>query len=212
MGAVHVRIGHDDDFVVAQLFNVKILADTAAKAEASFLFIEESIAEKAPAISYACELLADPIVFASKDANAGLKPLLDEGRDLFAHNSEVYFNAEIDPLAMGLLVFTSGTTGKGKGVMLCTDSLIKDMTAIIPYIDFSFKTIAVLPPHHTYGSTTMLIAHVIIGAEVYISAYGAEPWNEKYDKESAEKYILENNLSNVQLLNYLKLVRLYLQR
>ena len=26
-------------------------------------------------------------------------------------------------------------------------------------------------------------------AEVYISAYGTEPWNEKYDKESAEKYI-----------------------
>ena len=26
-------------------------------------------------------------------------------------------------------------------------------------------------------------------AEVYISAYGAEPWNEKYDKPSEEKYI-----------------------
>ena len=26
-------------------------------------------------------------------------------------------------------------------------------------------------------------------AEVYISAYGAKPWNEKYDKPSVEKYI-----------------------
>ena len=26
-------------------------------------------------------------------------------------------------------------------------------------------------------------------AEVYISAYGAEPWNEKYDKPSVERYI-----------------------
>ncbi len=26
-------------------------------------------------------------------------------------------------------------------------------------------------------------------AEVYISAYGAEPWNEKYERESVEKYI-----------------------
>ena len=26
-------------------------------------------------------------------------------------------------------------------------------------------------------------------AEVYISAYGAEPWNEKYDKTSVERYI-----------------------
>jgi GNAT superfamily N-acetyltransferase len=26
-------------------------------------------------------------------------------------------------------------------------------------------------------------------AEVYISAYGAEPWNEKYERKSVEKYI-----------------------
>jgi len=68
-----------------------------------------------------------------------------------------------------LLVYTSGTTGKGKGVMLCTDSLIRDMTSIIPYIDFALNTVSVLPPHHTYGSTVMLIAHVMIGCEVYIS-------------------------------------------
>jgi long-chain acyl-CoA synthetase len=53
--------------------------------------------------------------------------------------------------------------------MLCTDALIQDMSAIIPYIDFAFNTVSVLPPHHTYGSSVMLIAHMMIGAEVYIS-------------------------------------------
>ena len=33
----------------------------------------------------------------------------------------------------------------GKGVMLCTDALIRDMTDVIPYIDFAFNTVSVLP-------------------------------------------------------------------
>ena len=53
--------------------------------------------------------------------------------------------------------------------MLCTDALIQDIQNIIPYIDFAYNTVSVLPPHHTYGSSVMLIAHVMIGAEVYIS-------------------------------------------
>ena len=53
--------------------------------------------------------------------------------------------------------------------MLCTDALIRDMAGIIPYIDFGEKTVSVLPPHHTYCSTVMILAHVMIGTEVYIS-------------------------------------------
>ena len=146
------------------------LADTASKAEASFLFIEENIAEKAPAISYACNLLCDPIVFSAKDAEAGLTPYLAEGRELFAQNPDVYFEAEIDPYALALLVFTSGTTGKGKGVMLSQNAVLSDLSDVIQYVDFGKKTIAVLPPHHTYGSSVMLVGHMMIGCEMYISS------------------------------------------
>ena len=71
---------------------------------------------------------------------------------------------------MSLLVFTSGTTGKGKGVMLSQHAILSDMYDVIPYIDFGEKTVGVLPPHHTYGSTIMLIGHTMIGCEVYISS------------------------------------------
>jgi long-chain acyl-CoA synthetase len=71
---------------------------------------------------------------------------------------------------MSLLVFTSGTTGKGKGVMLSQNNILSVMTDIIPYIDFSEKTVGVLPLHHTYGSSVMLVGHAIIGSEIYISA------------------------------------------
>ena len=48
--------------------------------------------------------------------------------------------AEIDAEALALLVFTSGTTGKGKGVMLNQNAIISDMSAAIPYINFSTKS------------------------------------------------------------------------
>ena len=87
------------------------------------------------------------------------------GRALFEESPEEYFNTPIDPMKMSLLVFTSGTTGKGKGVMLSQNAVLSNMADAIPYIDFSDKTVGVLPLHHTYGSTVMLIAHIMIGCE-----------------------------------------------
>jgi long-chain acyl-CoA synthetase len=91
------------------------------------------------------------------------------GKPKFDENPDPYYLAEIDPEALALLVFTSGTTGKGKGVMLSQNAVLEDMTNIIPYIDFGNKTVGVLPPHHTYGSSVMLVGHAIIGCEIFIS-------------------------------------------
>ena len=54
--------------------------------------------------------------------------------------------------------------------MLTQNALLTDICDVIPYIDFGNKTVGVLPPHHTYGSTVTLIGHAIVGCEVYISA------------------------------------------
>ena len=54
--------------------------------------------------------------------------------------------------------------------MLSQNAVISNISVAIPYIDYSNKTVAVLPPHHTYGSTILFVGHTIIGAEVYISA------------------------------------------
>ena len=43
MSAVHIRIGHDDDFVVAQLADVEIIMDTGAKSSDHSLDLRISI-------------------------------------------------------------------------------------------------------------------------------------------------------------------------
>ena len=77
---------------------------------------------------------------------------------------------KIDPSVCAEIVFTSGTTGKGKGVMLSQGAVLTDVAGGMEYISVSKKTIAVLPPHHTFGSTVNLLGHMLTGTEVYLSS------------------------------------------
>ena len=160
IGAVLVPL--DRDWGAAEL------ADTAKNADIDYLFCDNELSDKSDEIVRICEL-STPVVRRGAQDGEGLQAMIAAGRIKFSQNKRPYFDVEFDPRQLSLLVYTSGTTGKGKGVMLCTDSIIRDMADIIHYIDFADNTVSVLPPHHTYGSTVMLIAHVMIGTEVYIS-------------------------------------------
>ena len=145
------------------------LADTVSKANASFLFCDEDIKEKGEYIAEQISLEAEPVYLAAKETERNLRAAMRAGKPKFEANSDPYYHADIDPDALALLVFTSGTTGKGKGVMLSQKAVLEDMTTVIPYIDFGEKTVDVLPPHHTFGSSVMLVGHAIIGCEIFIS-------------------------------------------
>ncbi|MBQ7376705.1 MAG: AMP-binding protein [Clostridia bacterium] len=145
------------------------LAETAKRADVSYLFCDADLAEKAAAIEATISLNAPVYYLGSQEKNS-VATLTEHGRVAYANDAAPYHNAPIDPLKLALLVFTSGTTGKGKGVMLCQNAFLTDLSSIIPYIDFSKKTVGVLPPHHTYGSSVMFIGHAMIGSEIYLSA------------------------------------------
>ena len=146
------------------------LADTASKAKVDFLFCDEDIADKAAIIKEKVSLLAEPVFMLAKENERNIKTLLALGSMKYQKDKNAYAEAPIDNEALALLVFTSGTTGKGKGVMLSQKAVLTDIASAVPYIDYSDKTLGVLPPHHTYGSTIMFAGHTLIGAEVYISS------------------------------------------
>ncbi|MBQ8290763.1 MAG: AMP-binding protein [Clostridia bacterium] len=161
IGAVLVPLDRD--------WSAEDLLDTARTADIDYLFCDGDILDKGEYIENCLDIPA-LVSLAENDGKQSLSSLIECGRDKFRAFPDAYFNTEIDPLELALLVFTSGTTGKGKGVMLNQRAFLSDLSAIIPYIDFADKTVGVLPPHHTYGSSVMLIGHVMIGCEVYISA------------------------------------------
>lgn len=143
------------------------LADTVKRADAEFLIVDADIKDKADVIAESAGI--SNVIYTSGDTEPTVNSFISEGGELFANSPETYFDAKIDPLGLSLLVFTSGTTGKGKGVMLSQNAVLSDMSSVIPYIDFAKKTVGVLPPHHTFGSSVMLVGHLMIGTEIYIS-------------------------------------------
>ena len=165
------------------------LADTVKKANASFLFGDHDIADKITYIAGKALLVKEPIYLFAKEGENTLSALLASGKERYAENPSLYHEAPINPMKMSLLVFTSGTTGKGKGVMLSQNAILSDMTNVLHYLDYGKKTVGVLPPHHTYGSTVMFIAHVMIGCEIYISS-GIRYITRELSEEKPEHLIL----------------------
>ncbi len=145
------------------------LADTVKNADAAFLFCEKDIADKGELIARVANI-SSPVYYLSAEGADSVSALVESGKKKLEAGDRSYYEARIDPTKMALLVFTSGTTGKGKGVMLTQNAILTDLFYILRYIDFGKKTVSVLPPHHTYGSTVMIIGHTMIGCEVYLSA------------------------------------------
>ena len=93
-----------------------------------------------------------------------------KGEKLFINGDNSYYDYKIDTTKLASIVFTSGTTGKGKGVMLSQANICLDMTLGMYNFDITRKTLHVLPPHHTFGSTVNYVGHLSQGCEVYISS------------------------------------------
>ena len=144
------------------------LAETVKKADCEILICDADIAEKTAVIAEKCGI-GDVYTLTAEGENS-VGELISLGAPKFAESSEAYFGTKLDSKKMQILVFTSGTTGKGKGVMLTQDNVLSDLSDIIPYIDFGKKTVGVLPPHHTFGSSVMIVGHMMIGTEIYISS------------------------------------------
>ena len=81
-----------------------------------------------------------------------------------------YFDYEIDNEKLASIVFTSGTTGQGKGVMLSLKNICSDMEQGMYNFNITERTLFALPPHHTFGSTVNFVGHFAQGCEVYISS------------------------------------------
>lgn len=107
---------------------------------------------------------------ADSRASTTMAELQDRGAKLYKDGDNSYYDYKIDTTRLASIVFTSGTTGKGKGVMLSQANIGLDMTLGMYNFDITRKTLHVLPPHHTFGSTVNYVGHLSQGCEVYISS------------------------------------------
>ena len=148
------------------------LAATIERASCYAIFYGAEIAgkldylkENTKAELYVC-MNGDPL----GEGDLALASLIEAGGKKFAEGDNSYYDYEIDPDRLATIVFTSGTTGKGKGVMLSQTNIVSDMTQGMYLFDITPKTLNVLPPHHTFGSTVNYVGHYAQGSEIYITS------------------------------------------
>ncbi len=131
-----------------------------------------SIEKKMDEIKTLCPNLSTFIAWGDKlaEGTLALSDVRDAGAAKFAAGDTRYYDYEIDIDKLASIVFTSGTTGKGKGVMLSQRNICSDMEQGMYNFQITYKTMCVLPPHHTFGSTVNIVGHYAQGCELYISS------------------------------------------
>lgn len=85
--------------------------------------------------------------------------LLNEGAAFVSGGNKEFTDAQIDEDILAVLLFTSGTTGMAKGVMLSHRNLCSDLINVKRYvkIEETDVSLSVLPLHHTYEAIAFLM-------------------------------------------------------
>ncbi|MBE6759252.1 MAG: hypothetical protein E7554_04075 [Ruminococcaceae bacterium] len=148
------------------------LAATVSRADCEYVFYGAESAGKIAVLRKECPNIKEFICMTGLAAEGDrfVPELIVRGIEMYKAGDRSYYDYDIDPDRMASIVFTSGTTGKGKGVMLSQTNIVTDITQATYYFCVTPKTLMVLPPHHTFGSSINLVGHYALGSEVYISS------------------------------------------
>lgn len=78
---------------------------------------------------------------------------------------------DIDPEEMGIIVFTSGSLGRAKGVMLSQKNIAANLMGMVQMVRIypEDRFLSVLPIHHTYECTCGFLCPLYKGSSVYYS-------------------------------------------
>ncbi len=94
---------------------------------------------------------------------------IEKGKQLITEGCTDYINADVNKDNLASIVYTSGTTGKSKGVMLTHNNFCSCMYGACCNVLLTGASLLVLPLHHTFGLVASVFAVMYYGYPIYIN-------------------------------------------
>lgn len=94
--------------------------------------------------------------------------MIEEGKKLLKQGNTDFIDKKTEPDAFASLLFTSGTTGTPKGVMLSNENLVFSVLAPSRIVDIKEGdvSLSILPAHHTFESTINMLTIFFQGGSI----------------------------------------------
>ncbi len=142
-------------------FNAHELQNVLNHSEAVAIFVSQSLEYKLTEVK--SEFIKSKIRIDNMEVLQGSDPKL-----VFDEKATSNTKYDVDENALSILLYTSGTTGDSKGVMLSQRNVIFNaiQSGFVQKIEPKFRFLSILPLSHTYENTIGLILPILSGAGV----------------------------------------------
>ncbi len=143
------------------------------------------ISHPRPELEYVITNSGASIIVAHPNFEAILRPIAEEQNLRFILTSEMLPDnvgrlPSVDITRRALILYTSGTTGKPKGVVTTHQNIQVQVTSLITAWEWTSddRILHVLPLHHIHGIINVLTCALWAGAECHMLSFDAETvWN-----------------------------------
>jgi Long-chain acyl-CoA synthetases (AMP-forming) len=127
-------------------------------------------ADRIPNVEYFIPIY-DKTEDCGSDKIKSIKALFDIGQKSLDKGNRNFIDHKVDKNKMCSILFTSGTTGTSKGVMLSHHNLASNTNAAATSMEYDDRNtfVSVLPMHHTYETTCGHFAISTLGGTIYMN-------------------------------------------